>query len=229
VLINYAEIDPYRITYFVVQYFFIVVAPVLFSASIYAILSVLITRTGTQYSPLPPKAILWTFITSDVICTVIQIIGSALVGVQESKRRDPTFANDILLAGLAVQVFSFLVFVILLSAFLWRARGLLFKRNRTVTSNDKPTVPSSESEMGLPALSNAKSRPISRSFLVALSVATLAVYLRTCYRLSDTAQYNYGSRAHNVKEGFYGGLEFAPIVICVYLLSIWHPGRCFNR
>jgi hypothetical protein len=42
---------------------------------------------------------------------VIQIVGAALTGVAESNRKDPTTPNNILLAGLAFQAFSFLLFV----------------------------------------------------------------------------------------------------------------------
>src|ERR1700760_3451362 len=219
------------VQYFVVQYFFIVVAPVLFSASIYAILSVLIARTGPQFSPIPPRAILWTFVISDVVATVIQIVGSALIGVSESHRKDPTFANNILLGGLAVQVFSFLLFVLFYSAFLWQARSVLFAQRKAPAAALQSTrsyLPDSRDELSTDKR-NDDHLLASLWFLVSLSIATLAVYMRTCYRLSETAQYNYGSKAHNVKEAYFGGLEFAPIIICVYLLSIWHPGRCLTR
>ncbi|KAE8446202.1 hypothetical protein EG329_012427 [Mollisiaceae sp. DMI_Dod_QoI] len=66
-----AHRDPYSVLYFVLQYFFIVTAPVFLSAGIYAILSVLITGTGRKYSPLPPKWILGIFVTSDVVTTIV--------------------------------------------------------------------------------------------------------------------------------------------------------------
>ena len=118
--------DPYRVSFFVVQYFFIVVAPVFFSAGIYAVLSALIRKLGARYSPLlGAKAILAVFISADVVATIVQVTGAAKIGVAESNRDDPTTPNNILLAGLAVQVFSFLAFLVLLGVFFWKARGLL--------------------------------------------------------------------------------------------------------
>ena len=38
----------------------------------------------------------------DVVATVVQIIGVALIGVAESKQKDFATANNILLAGLAL-------------------------------------------------------------------------------------------------------------------------------
>jgi amino acid transporter len=88
------------------------------------VLSVLIRSTpnGTAHAPLRPKLILWIFITCDVIATVIQIVGAALIGVAYSNRRDPTNPNHILLAGLVFQAFTFLVFIVLLGLFVWRAK-----------------------------------------------------------------------------------------------------------
>ncbi|OQN99388.1 hypothetical protein B0A48_14365 [Cryoendolithus antarcticus] len=183
--------DPYRVAFFVVQYFFIVVAPVLFSAAIYATLSIMIGVYGRQYAPMSPKLILWIFIVCDVVATIVQVAGAALVGSAYSNRKDPTKFNHILLAGLAFQVFSFAVFLAVLAWTLMKARK----------SPNK----------------------ISKSFVVALVVATLAVYLRTCFRLAETAQGLM--HALSTHEVYFGCLEFAPIIVAVFVFVWWHPGR----
>ena len=183
--------DPYSVSYFVVQYFFIVVAPVFFSAAIYTLITVMINRVGREYAPLAPKAILWLFITSDVVATVIQIVGSALIGTAYSNHKDPNTPNHILLAGLAFQVVSFAVFVICLTVFQWKSRH--------VTS------------------------PAFKQFSLALWIATMMVYLRTVFRLAETAQ---GLQHYlSTHEVFFGCLEFAPVVVAVYIFLYWHPGR----
>ena len=183
--------DPYSVPWFVVQYFFIVVAPVFFSAAIYAVMSVLINTYGRQFSPIPPKVVLGVFITCDVVATIVQIAGAALIGVAYSNGEDPTTPNNILLAGLAFQVFSFAVFLVVLSWTLWKARKSPVK--------------------------------VNRGFLAALIIATLAVYLRTCFRLAETAE---GLMQFlSTHEAFFGSLEFLPILVAVYLFTYWHPGR----
>ena len=148
--------DPYSVPFFVVQYFFIVVAPVFFSAAIYVILSRWIKQVGREYSPVPPKLILWAFIACDVIATVVQILGAALVGSAYSSQKNPNAFNNVLLAGLAFQVFDFFIFVVLFSFVLWKSRKAI--------------------------------SPDLKRFGMATLVATLAVYLRTCFRLAETAQ-----------------------------------------
>ncbi|RVX72655.1 hypothetical protein B0A52_04053 [Exophiala mesophila] len=186
--------NPYAVSYFVAQYFCIVVAPVFFSAAIYTIISVMINVVGRTYAPLSPRLILWIFIVCDVIATVVQITGAALVGRAYSDQKDPTTPNNILLAGLAFQVFSFALFLICLTIFVIRARRVMDK-----------------------AL---------KRFSAAIFIAALAVYLRTCFRLAETAE---GLLEYlSTHEVFFGCLEFVPIVVAVYLLIYWHPGRWLN-
>ena len=190
-----AKINPYKVISFVVQYFCIVVAPVFFSAAIYTIVSIFIKRTKREYAPIPPKVILWVFIVCDVIATGVQVAGAALIGVAASNDKDPTTPNNILLAGLAFQVFAFFIFCIILAVTLYRGR-------RVVTSSLK-------------------------QFTIALCTATGLVYLRTCFRLAETAEGLNGNLSS--KEVFFGTLEFAPIVVAVFILAWWHPGKWLPR
>ena len=166
------------------------------SAGIYAVLSVLINRVGTEYSPIRPKAVLAIFITSDAVCTVMQVAGAALLGSAESNDKDPNVGNHILTAGLAIQVFVFLIFLILTAIFFIKSRDIIWEKGR-------------------------------RAFLVSFVVATLLVYLRTCFRLAETAQ-GVMSRLFS-SEGFFTGLEFVPILVASILFIIWHPGRCLGK
>jgi hypothetical protein len=191
-----AKVNPYNLIYFILNYFFIVTAPVFIAAGIYTILSALTQRLGRKNSLLPPKLILWIFITSDVVATVTQITGAALIGVRQSKRQDPTTANNILLGGLAYQVFAISIFVLLSAVFIIRARRRIRESGLTV-------------------------------FIAAFSAATLLVYLRTCFRLAETAEGLGGSLS--TREVYFGTLEFAPVVVAVLLFASWHPGRCVGR
>jgi hypothetical protein len=188
-----AKVNPYNLIYFILQYFFVVTAPVFLSAGVYTILSALIHRLGREYSLLPPKLILWIFITSDAIATVCQITGAALIGVKQTNREDPTSANNILLGGLAYQVFAIGIFIILSAVFIVRARSKVRQYRLT-------------------------------TFVFAFSVATLLIYLRTVFRLAETAEGLGGGLS--TREVYFGCLEFAPVVLAVLLLTIWHPGGC---
>ncbi|KAL2266676.1 hypothetical protein VTJ83DRAFT_6028 [Remersonia thermophila] len=192
-----AKVNPYNLIYFILQYFFIVTAPVFLAAGIYAVLSALIHRIpgGHSFSILPPKIILWFFITSDVIATITQICGAALIGVKQKNREDPTTANNILLGGLAYQVFAIGCFILLSVSFLWRGR-------KAIRGEGKGLI----------------------LFVAAFFVATLLVYLRTVFRLAETAEGLGGDLS--TTEIYFITLEFLPLMVAVPLLAVWHPGRC---
>jgi hypothetical protein len=155
------------------------------------LISVAINRIGRQFAPLAPKLILWIFIVCDVIATIVQVAGAAMIGVAYSNGKDPTTPNHILLAGLAFQVFTFFLFILVFVAFVWQSR--------------KVTTPE------------------FKKFAAATFVATLAVYLRTIFRLAETAE---GLMKNlSTHEVYFGCLEFLPIVVAVYILTWWHPGR----
>ncbi|KAJ5288783.1 hypothetical protein N7478_001813 [Penicillium angulare] len=190
-----AKKDPYHLIYFVLNYFFIVTAPVFLAAGVYTILSALIARLGNKYSFLRPTFILAFFITSDTISTIIQVAGASLVGVKESRHQDPTTANNILLAGLAYQVFAMSIFVMLMAAFEFRARHAIREHGLQV-------------------------------FCLSFSVSTLMIYMRTIFRLIETAE-GLGGKL-STHEVYFACLEFAPIALVALLFCIWHPGRCLG-
>ena len=64
-------------------------------------------------------------------------------------------------------------------------------------------------------------------FTMAVVVASFLVYLRTVFRLAETAE-GIGGYASS-HEAFFGALEFAPIVLAVGILAWWHPGRWFGK
>ena len=88
--------DPYHIIWFVVQYFMIVVAPVFISASIYVCINKLIAWAKSfgykaDHWWLAPKVVLWGFVTVDVLTTILQIAGAALVGSSQSNQKGKSF------------------------------------------------------------------------------------------------------------------------------------------
>ncbi|KAK6401082.1 hypothetical protein LTR81_023735 [Elasticomyces elasticus] len=91
-------------------------------AAIYTLVSVLINAYGKEHDPLPPKVVLGVFITFEIVATLIQIAGAALVGVAYSNQKDPTTPSNILLAGLSIQLASFAVFLVVLAWTLFRSK-----------------------------------------------------------------------------------------------------------
>ncbi|KAK5114307.1 hypothetical protein LTR62_002558 [Meristemomyces frigidus] len=64
---------------------------------------------------------------------------------------------------------------------------------------------------------------ISKMFLTTTIVASIAIFVRTCFRVAEGAEGLMSKLS--VHEAYFGGLEFAPVVIAVFLLAYGHPGR----
>ena len=71
------QVDPYRLTFFVVQYFFIVVAPCFFSAAIYLIFGSFLELAKFANRWFTPRRILIIFVACDAVTTIIQVRHSA--------------------------------------------------------------------------------------------------------------------------------------------------------
>lgn len=169
--------------------------------------------TTTKLCGLPRRAIIAIFVTADVVCTIVQVAGAALIGVRESRRQSPTTANRILLAGLVVQVGSFSGFLVLLGVFLRRRSSGLF----ALSCGGKEEA----GARGGVGILLGRMMGV-RTWVVGLVVASLLVYLRTIFRMAETSQ-GVGGYASS-HEVFFGVLEFMPIVLAVGILGFVVPG-----
>ncbi|KAK0116115.1 hypothetical protein ONS95_013147 [Cadophora gregata] len=141
------------------------------------------------------KVVLWTFITIDVFCTILQITGAGLIGGATSNGKDPSTANNILLAGLAIQTAAYFVYLSLLVvviAAIYRDRGTAHKAGKN-------------------------------PFLAVLAFASTLIFIRTIFRLAETSQGVFGHLSSH--ENYFAGLEFAPVVAAVTILAVWFPSR----
>jgi hypothetical protein len=117
-----------------------------------------------------------------------------------------------MIAGLSVQVFTLLIFIILAIDFGLRT----LKRTR---------------ELGEDALdpTHAKLRSswAFKGFLIALSFATICIFTRSVYRVAELSE---GWDGHLIKtQKYFIGLEGAIVGAGVIALNAFHPGLCFRE
>ncbi|TKA52154.1 hypothetical protein B0A53_04998 [Rhodotorula sp. CCFEE 5036] len=177
---------------------FVVVSPVFFQGAFYLALGTALRRLDHHGSTLlrfEPRILVAAMVISDVVTTIIQVVGAALIGVAEaatySASRTSSLsssqANDILLAGLAIQTASFLAFLILLAL-------CIFRSHRTFSAAHLP-----------------------RQFSTTLFLASLLVFLRTTFRLAETAQGVFGVASRS--EALFGCLEYLPVILAISLFA----------
>lgn len=117
------QIGPY-----VVQSTFILLAPVLYAASIYMVLGRLIRGVhGEPFSLVPAKWLTWLFVLGDLLALNVQGNGAGLTAKQKTKK----VGQGLVIAGLFVQLIFFGFFMVVAAVFHMRMRRSLAKEPRS--------------------------------------------------------------------------------------------------
>lgn len=189
------------------------IAPAFLAAGVYLCLSRIVTAFGPENSRIKPHSYPLIFILCDVLSLVLQATGGGLASVATHEHRNPDTGNHIMIAGLAFQVFTLLLFILLALDFALRT----YKRIKNLGS-----------QYALDQR-HAKLRRswTFRGFLVALTLSTLCIFTRCVYRVAELSE---GWEGHlMLTQKYFIGLEGAVIVAAVLLLNLFHPGLCFKE
>ena len=105
---------------YIIQSVLILIAPILFAASIYMILGRLIVRTGsTSYSIVRSNWLTKIFVIGDILCFFVQSGGAAML-VKAKDTDSVQRGENIILAGLILQILMFAFFVVVAAK--WHSR-----------------------------------------------------------------------------------------------------------
>jgi hypothetical protein len=128
-----AHNDTVAKTPYIIQSVLILIAPILFAASIYMILGRLIMRTDSAtYSLVRANWVTKIFVTGDVFCFLIQSGGAGML-VQAKDKDGVKMGENIILGGLVLQILIFLFFVVIAGT--WHRR---LESRPTAASADIP-------------------------------------------------------------------------------------------
>ncbi|KAH5310173.1 hypothetical protein HBI81_050220 [Parastagonospora nodorum] len=115
-----AHNDTVSTTPYIIQSTLILVAPILFAASVYMTLGRLIARTDSaSYSIIRAKWVTKIFVTGDILCFLIQAGGAGML-VSANDAEGFKRGENIILGGLILQILIFLFFVVVAS--IWHRR-----------------------------------------------------------------------------------------------------------
>lgn len=99
------------------------IGPAFISASIYICLGRIVVIYGEGISRLRPRTYTIVFILCDLISLILQAAGGAITSIADADQRDLAQAGiNIMIAGLASQVASLAMFMILCLDFAWKVR-----------------------------------------------------------------------------------------------------------
>ncbi|KAJ6628839.1 RTA1 like protein-domain-containing protein [Mycena sp. CBHHK59/15] len=206
---------------YIAEYLFVVLSPCAFIASEYVLLGRLARYLSCdKHLMVSPRRITIVFISSDITTFLIQAsclgiiklihtypICSQAVGGSVSIASNTgdvaIVGSHIFLAGLVLQLFSFLTFTCISSVFFYRVRT----QEPAVWSRDAPK----------------KWHQDWRALACAMVFSFVGILVRSVYRVAELAQGFAGHLA--TTESFFYGLDTLPLFIAVATYVLFWPGR----
>jgi hypothetical protein len=134
-----------------------------------------------------------------------------------------TTGDNIMIGGLATQVFTMSVFMSLCVDFGLRVRWSRSKTLPTTTSIPGTKTSSSKTIWSM----KVEKSWLFKSFLIALAIATTCVFWRSVFRVVEPNAGWLGPLT--VKQNLFVGFEVVLMIITVFVLAIFHPGFCMGE
>ncbi|KAF2430915.1 RTA1 like protein, partial [Tothia fuscella] len=192
---------------FKLQIVLLTLAPAFLCAGIYLTLKHLVISFGASFSRLPPKWYTWIFISCDIFSIVLQGAGGGLASAADDN--DTTLlnaGNNLMIAGLAWQVFTLVLFGALSAEYVYQIRRHVHELN--------------------PQTHDMRQSKRFKFFVGAVALAYIAILMRCVYRVAEMAG-GWGNEIMQ-DEAMMLGLDSFMIAIAMVALNLFHPGLCFD-
>lgn len=211
---HYNPFDPNN---FLIYLVCLTIGPVFFAAAIYLTLSRIIVHYGVKYTWFTPKRTSIIFMSCDFIALVMQAAGGAVADTADTKKISNQ-GTHLLVAGLAFQVLSLLFFV---GVSLQYARAVMRLRKGKDVAVQNPHRYLKTLNLG------GRTTKLFNVFLVALSLATIFVLIRSIFRVAELWK-GFDSKLAN-DEILFVIFESCMIMLAVAMLTLFHPGTVLGR
>ena len=212
------------------------IAPAFIMAGIYYLLAQLIIIYGENYSILKPRWFCYIFIICDVLSLLIQAIGGAIAAIFLKMFKNSKIGTYIMVGGIAFQVLSMSLFLILLIDFTIRSfknsTSLKFSINNyfNLLLNTKKGV-FLRNEFLEPFYNSNYSHIRSRKFFnympLIIIISVLFIYIRCIYRVVELSE---GWRGYLIThEEFIFIMDALMVLLTCLIYLFFHPGIMFGK
>ncbi|XXH05739.1 hypothetical protein Hte_012175 [Hypoxylon texense] len=199
---------------FLMQICCLTIAPAFLAAGIYLCIRRIVFAFGPENSRIPPKFYTRIFIPCDIISLILQAAGGGLASAAFHTGKSTTKGDNIMIAGLAFQVFTLLVFIVLCGDFFLNVR----RRHRALGSAALDQDP---------AMVAIRRSWMFKGFLAALTLSTVCIFWRSVFRV---AELSHGWTSDLMgRQDLFVGFEGVMITVAVWALNIFHPSLCFGE
>ncbi|KAL8786689.1 MAG: hypothetical protein Q9213_002624 [Squamulea squamosa] len=202
--------NPFGENGFLMQICCLTIAPAFLAAGIYLTLSRIVVTFGPENSRIKPLSYPRFFIPCDILSLILQALGGGMASAASHSNKSPETGDHIMVTGLAFQVFTLLVFMLLCVDFAVRT---VVRMNRMGEAALDPTHATLRRSMKF------------RLFLVALTLSTICIFIRSVFRVVELGEGWDGALIKN--QTLFIVLEGVMVIIAVLVLNAFHPGLCF--
>lgn len=205
--------NPFNQNGFLMQIVCLTIAPAFLAAGIYLCLSRIVITFGPENSRIKPLSYPRIFIPCDFLSLMLQAAGGGIASAASHQDKNPVVGDNIMVAGLSVQVITLFIFICLATDFAIRTMQRVRELGKERALD--------------PTHARLRASWAFKGFLVALAFATLCIFTRSVYRVAELSE---GWNGHLIKtQKYFIGLEGAIVGAAVLALNAFHPGLCFKE
>ncbi|EMD42085.1 hypothetical protein CERSUDRAFT_120916 [Gelatoporia subvermispora B] len=196
---------------YTIQIVSLIIAPTPFIAAIFTAFGRLVMLLGPQYSRLTPRKYSRIFITSDILCLVIQALGGATAsGANTPSDAQAKLGGYLALGGIALQLISLICFVVLSSEFLLRYKY------------DKPYPRATSTSAFVTGYRRPRTERSVKLFIRGLALATFFLFVRAIYRTIELADGWNGTVIHT--QVYFNCFDGTMVFLAFFTMNLAHPG-----
>lgn len=194
--------NPDSLGIYIAEYLMIVLSPCFFIAANYVLLGRLAKEIGcVDHVLLPVRRLTLIFVLSDVTTFVIQAVGASMT--TSTVYNSALTGLHIFLAGLVLQLASFIFFCVIYARFLYKVHA----EEQAVWMQDSKQHWNSD----------------WRTLAAAMAISSIGILIRSCYRVAEVAQGFHGSLGSS-EAAFYLG-DTLPLFVAIVIYVPFWPGR----
>ena len=189
---------------YAIQSLLILLAPILFAASVYMYLKrIIFDVRGEGYCIVPARHLTKIFVTGDVLCFVVQGAGGGILAGAKNHSQE-NLGENVILTGLILQIVIFAFFIIVAAMFLLRMKSSAWKTRREQAAAAVAILP-------------------WQRLLTSLYVMSFLIILRNTVR---AVEYAMGSSGYLLRHEWITFVFDGACMILVLLISLsWYRGN----
>ena len=154
------------------------------------------------------------FIPCDVVSLVLQATGGGMASVASHNNQPVKTGDNIMIAGLAFQVFTLLLFMGAALDFALRTQRRHRKLGSAALEQDA-------------TMSAVRGSWLFKGFIGALTLSTICIFWRCVFRVAELS--NGWSGYLMTRQDLFVGFEGVMIVVACLVLNFFHPAFCFKE